>query len=159
MSISTAIVGLAGSGKSTIFKKLQNEEDCFINVDQWIIDSYENNIRVKEYISTYISNEIIVNGKVDKEKLIVCLYDETTNQRFGDFLFNYLFLPEILSGINIVIDGILPRYMDYFDQVIYIEMSYDSRIENLLSRGLSRDKIEQIAFLQNKLFFNLRILD
>ncbi|MCP4336876.1 MAG: dephospho-CoA kinase [Mycoplasma sp.] len=64
-----AIIGYAGTGKTTILKELAKKGYSVFNCDKWIHEQYNTDSIIKSELIKELGNEIIVNNKVDRDIL------------------------------------------------------------------------------------------
>lgn len=152
------IIGHSGAGKSTIFNCIKKYYDRYYEADRLVQCAYDDDFNVKYYIQTNFS-VVDEKGTVNKVTLLEkLLADKDAKEKFEDFLFETVLIPIIneaeAEGNSLLIDGILPyeKYLNYFDQVITVKVNEETRRNNLLSRGVSAKRIDQIFKLQEGLF-------
>lgn len=151
-----SIVGLSGSGKSFIAKKLQeyNEKIIHIDIDN-IGHSSHQNPEVKEKLINTFGEKVITNGQIDRKKLstIVLNSPEAMNELEE---ITWSFMEEQLDNIIahnkdkiIIFDWLLlPRTKYFFQSDIRILVT--APLEIRMQRAMSRDKITPEKFLERE---------
>lgn len=156
----TAITGKSGSGKSYIASKFDNK---IIFMDIEVRDAYKLNEKVIDKVKTlFVGNakQVLEEGYITFCKKTLCelfiLYP-VARTRLEDFLFTELIMPHIekarISNENLIVDGVLPKYLHNFDQVIYVERREEDRIKDLKEkRNRTDEQIKEIDILQEGMF-------
>ena len=149
----TAIIGKAGTGKSTIAKMIAPLYDKYIEADEIVKQVYMKNDTILLFLNHKSLRKSVVNRTIDKNELIkILLSDEKARKELEDYVFYSAILPIVylakLDNISLLVDGILPRFSYYFDQVINIKIIDDIRKQNLKKRGVSEERIEELFELQ-----------
>lgn len=159
----TAITGKSGSGKSFIAHLLIESKawltyTTLIDMDEIVKDAYRTNIEVINTI-TYLLPDTWVESRIDRNILRKFLVDNPPlRERIEDFLFATLILPRIeetrkAERENLIVDGVLPKYLHHFDQVIYVERRKEDRIKDLKEkRNRTDEQSKEIDILQKDMF-------
>ena len=159
-----AVVGPAGAGKSTIARAFVTSEMYsdfeLIEVDAIVKNLYAVDKDVQQILVVfckYLPKDewFIVNGRYDYKKLGQFLASHTPQRTaLEDHLYYKHCLPILQKDTNVVIDGLLPRFVKMypFDQVITITAPEHIRRTNLEKRGVAQERIEQIINLQKNMF-------
>ena len=170
-----AIYGPSGAGKSTVARTMSlaglptigiNKFE-HIECDKLIHDSFRESKNVQEWIldNCYDSLEYSKESHsmtVNRDILGDFLFNPKhsfTRSLFEDLLFKEVITPIINNHIelnnNIIVDGLLPRFIDkfQFDMSIFITADKNIRYNNLLKRGVSEKRIFQIFEIQKNIFF------
>ncbi len=161
-----AIIGPAGSGKSTIAEEL-NSDLGYMNCDNIVAGIY----------CDMNSNEVKYIKKVCPQ----CFVKEVRTSRFetnheveeidrnilGTYLAKHkkerihlenLIFETIKTSIrheeNVIVDGLLPRFLKKikFDYVLYVHTDKKERRKRLLNRGVSKKRIKEIESMQKDMF-------
>lgn len=151
--MTTAIIGEAGSGKTTIFKALSKTYDVSIEADAEIIKIYKDRKTIDFFLKEEKLSRAVVDYDIIRSLLITILVNnEDVKIKLENFLYETFFLPIIADCISknksLLVDGIVPRLTKNFEQVIIVSTSNKVRRENLLKRGVSAKRIEEIFELQ-----------
>jgi len=169
--VKLAIVGPAGSGKSTFTKWLEDcipydaiscEDIYFFNCDEWIQSIYDAcaNMRYDPIIVylTKVCPQCMKHKfpltKIDKEILGTFLTNHLKERKhLEDLLFQDI-KTYIESCENIVVDGLLPRFLKKikFDYILYVHTDKKERVKRLKNRGVSSKRIKEIASMQKDMF-------
>lgn len=149
----TAIIGKAGTGKSTIARILSTSYDECIEADAMVKKAYEEQSTLDFFSRHTILYKALQGPSVDKSTLIQLLLDfPSAKLDLEDFLFQNYLLPSILAsqlkGKSLLVDGIVPRFATHFEQVITVEADDSIRQSNLRKRGVSEERIRELFDLQ-----------
>ena len=152
-----AIIGRAGTGKTTVAKLFLPAGYKVIYCDEVVHEVYSKPGVVFEYISKWFGN-CIVNDKIDRKLLGDYLVSRDNDRKLLErFLFLRIFFPLIQREENVIVDGLVPEYLTpefslyiKFDMILYAYVDEDTRHERLLKRDVSKERIEQIDKMQDK---------
>ena len=157
----TAIIGPAGSGKTTILKHIsygRNKTQCMVlEADAIVADAYSTTEVTDFLMSTPPLNKAYYGNKINKKVMLnLLMADHSLKEKFQNFLFDTYFLPTIVScreaDMDLIVDGIMPEFLPYFDQVIYVEMRESDRLSNLAKRKVSPSTADKLVKLQEGMF-------
>ena len=151
----TAIIGKAGSGKSTISKLLSGNYDMYVEADSVVASAYKDDSTKVWFKNHEILNKAILNDCIDKSVLIkILIQSPYSKYDLENYLYNRYLLPIIHKcrdeNKSLLVDGIVSRLTKSFDQIISVEVTEDIRKENLLKRGVSLSRIDEIMELQKR---------
>jgi len=142
-----AIVGYAGVGKTTLTKMLNITGYKVVHVDEVVNSLYES----ENIISNHIRSRFpcIVDGKIDKKILgNILLKNKYEREELEDLLHKEIFHPIICREENIIVDGVVPRFADYFDVCLFAYVNKEERQKRLRGRGVQEKRIKQIMNVQ-----------
>ena len=150
-----AILGPAGSGKSTLSNKFSSLGLKVIEVDKIVHESYESNEMILRFLKTFVP-ECIVDGKVSRKILGTALFQDTNlRETLEEIFFEKVFVP-LLEELkdDFIIDGLMPKYVNRinFDSVIYVHTPEEERVKRLLNRGVTPSRIKEIVSVQKNIF-------
>lgn len=182
-----AIIGPAGSGKSTIAKEIfrifqmaseasktlihyQYEENKvtydYLNCDEWVNEIYGDMYGdIIKYIAFVCPSAIV---KIQYPSgFQIKKYDAIDKKILGEYLLTHdkerthledLICDSMKDHIdnhnNIIVDGLLPRFLKKFkfDYVLYVHTDEKERIKRLKGRGVAPKRIKEIMNVQKKMF-------
>lgn len=155
-----AIIGYAGVGKTTITKMLNLPGYKVIHVDEIVNELYDSENIVSEYIRSKFP-QCITDEKINKKILgDILLKNDSTGEKqreeFEDLLYKKIFFPMICDEKDIIVDGVLPRFADDFDLVLFAYINEEERIKRLKGRGVTPERIKQIIDVQKLWFIYLQ---
>ncbi len=143
-----AIIGYAGVGKTTLTKMLNITNHKVVHVDEVVNDLYNNENIISHHIKKEFP-ECVIEGKIDKKSLgDILLNDKERREELEDLLHKAIFYPMICNESNIIVDGIVPRFADQFDIVLFAHINKEERIKRLKGRGVTEKRIKQIMEVQ-----------
>lgn len=148
----TTIIGPPGSGKSTISKLLAPSYDLFFEADKVVADLYNLGETISFFKNYRVLASCVKGGKIIKDDLIVALLSyPLIKTELEDYIFKIAFAPIInaatIKGQSLLIDGMLPRFSKYFDQVIRVDVSQETSYKHLLNRGVSEQRAKALLAL------------
>ena len=152
------LLGGIGSGKSEALKILR--EEYFANIieaDKVAHFLYEKD-RAGYTALRSVFGDIILDDKknIDRKKLGDILYYDKEKLRLVNSIIHPLVYKEIKNRLlenrlNVVEQALMPDNKDIYDEIWYLYTDIEIRTDRLiLSRGLERERIEQIIAKQPK---------
>ena len=158
-----AIVGPSGSGKSYLAQMLSSLRKPVVHCDEEVEAIYRSFSALSFFANSPVLSKALVipDGefkKIDKTLLLPLLKNKRLRRKVEDFVYAKLIekIDRLLVDNPVVyVDGVLPRFLKDFDQVIYVEAPYHLREQRLMRRGYSLEKIYSLVKMQRKLFPNL----
>lgn len=159
------IMGKTGSGKSTITRKL-NEENKYliIDVDKVNHALIEETTLKKDIINRY--PEVLEDGKINRKKLGMILYqDKEKMAEYNGIVWFYLEkeLDQLITSSNkpVIIDWMMLPLTKYY-QMCDLKILVDSSLETRLARIKVRDNINEVHFIardKNSVNYNISDFD
>jgi dephospho-CoA kinase len=151
----TAIIGRAGTGKSTIARILSCSYDIYIEADQMVASAYKDESTKVWFKNHTILNKAIYNENIDKSLLVKILIESPLARRDLENYLYEIYLSPIINKCrsnnkSLLVDGVVPRLTKCFDQVITVEAMNHIRKENLIKRGVDINRIAEINELQKE---------
>ena len=152
------LLGGIGSGKSEALKILREEHFAnIIEADKVAHFLYEKD-RAGYTALRSVFGDIILDDKknIDRKKLGDILYYDKEKLRLVNSIIHPLVYEEIKNRLlenrlNVVEQALMPDNKDIYDEIWYLHTDHEIRIERLmLSRGLEKERIEQIIAKQPK---------
>lgn len=148
-----AIIGRAGVGKSTIAEMMRGSNHTVYHCDEIVHRAYDKSKIVRGYITRNFGAHIISarTGKVNMAMVREILEKHPKlRTKLEDFLYLHVFAPLLKDKKDIIVDGILPRFIEKgkFDLILYAYINEDERIRRLLGRGVTQKQIAQIDSMQ-----------
>lgn len=159
------IIGKSGSGKSTITRKLNEEDKYFvIDVDKVNHSLIEESPLKKDIINRY--PEVLENGKINRRKLGMILYqDKEKMTEYNALVWSYLEkeLDRLIttSSKPVIIDWMMLPLTKYY-QMCDLKILVDSSIETRLARIKERDNVDEAHFIardKNSVNYNMSDFD
>jgi dephospho-CoA kinase len=152
------IYGKAGSGKTTISALFKNSGYKIVNCDEMVKEAYISNSVIRDFISKNHGEVICIDPRegfqtlvVDKDRLIkVLISDKLFREQLENLLFKQIFKPLLYKHSDIIMDGILPKFCERFDTVLFASCDEKERVRRLAKRGMSKARIKEIDQLQIK---------
>ena len=147
-----AIAGKIGSGKSTLSAIIESAGHKVIHTDDLVHDYYKTEAGVLFVQKMF--PDAIIEEKIDRKLLAQCLLKDTAKRMLLEkFVAKKLLYPLIQNAKNeqkvLYVDGVLPNYFAWFDQVIYVDRNVKARKKDVIkARGISEDVFENINHLQ-----------
>ena len=154
-----AIIGKIGSGKTTFCQILDKADKVVICADDFVNEFYGSNEGI-EYVRSYFPEAVFYCGTleyIDKEILTVLLLkNKEKRKKFEDGIAKILMKEvkrqEKLYG-DIYVDGVLPKFIKEFDQVLYIERKRKDRMRDVTrNRKVMKEQFLKIEKLQKRMF-------
>jgi len=152
------LLGGIGSGKSEALKILREEHFAnIIEADKVAHFLYEKD-RAGYTALRSVFGDIILDDKknIDRKKLGDILYYDKEKLRLVNSIIHPLVYEEIKNRLlenrlNVVEQALMPDNKDIYDEIWYLHTDIEIRTERLiLSRGLEKERIEQIIAKQPK---------
>jgi len=152
------LLGGIGSGKSEALKILREEHFAnIIEADKVAHFLYEKD-RAGYTALRSVFGDIILDDKknIDRKKLGDILYYDKEKLRLVNSIIHPLVYEEIKNRLlenrlNVVEQALMPDNKDIYDEIWYLYTDIEIRTDRLiLSRGLERERIEQIIAKQPK---------
>lgn len=151
-----ALIGKAGTGKSTLAKLFWTIGWTVIHCDDEVHKSYTESRAVRNYLVHLFGAEIFDNRNetINRKKLAKILADNSQyRELLENFLYKVIFKPLINEASkhhkNVLIDGILPRFATKgFDLVLCAWIDDKKRMRRLQKRGVSKRQIQYINQIQ-----------
>jgi len=156
-----ALIGKAGTGKSTLAKLFWTIGWTVINCDEEVHKAYEYT-ECKDDIFNYLVvtyGADIIDGraqKINRKKLAKILANNPwKRKKLEDLLYEKIFKPLIKKASqyhkNVLVDGILPRFATKgFDLVLYAWIDNKERLRRLRGRGMDNSQIAKIDQIQSE---------
>ena len=146
-----AIAGKIGSGKSTLSEIIKQAGFNVVNTDNIVHDFYETHEGIKYVLDLF--PEVVITGQIDRDILLNSLLEYHDKRVIlEDYIVDKLIVPIILTARQkketIYIDGVLPKYFFWFDQVIYIERFENRKTDVKRDRQINFEQFNKIEALQ-----------
>ena len=148
------IAGKIGSGKSTLSKILENAGFNVVHTDNLVREFYKTKTGIN-YIDNLFS-DVVENEVINTQKLTDCLLKDYVKKRtLESYMAMTLVLPIIKKhqeeNTTVYIDGILPDYFKWFDQIIFIDRKLEDRKKDVIKkRGMNVESFNMIERLQER---------
>jgi len=152
------VLGIAGSGKSTLSNVFQKKGFNIISLDEIghrILDEE------KDLVTSFFGNDILTENKIDRKKLGNLVFSSENKL----ILLNNIVHPKIknrtISSIsrdkNYIIEGALIVQIGLFEYLthsVWIDIKEDIAINRLIKRGIKRQKALNIIKAQQFLYLD-----
>jgi len=150
-----AIIGKAGSGKTTISKTISQNYDVYLEADAVVAAAYLDTETIDFFRNHEYLHKAVIHNSIEKSVLIqIILEHKTAKTDLEDYLYETYLLPVIkdcrANNKSLLVDGIVPRLLGEFDQIITVEVSKEVQQRNLLKRGVTPERMEQLINLQKE---------
>ncbi|MDK2950595.1 MAG: dephospho-CoA kinase [Kosmotogales bacterium] len=152
------VLGIAGSGKSTLSDVFQEKGFNIISLDEI---GHEILDEEKDLVTSFFGNDILTGNKIDRKKLGNLVFSSESKL----LLLNKIIHPKIkdrtISSIsrdkNYIIEGALIDQIGLFEYLthsVWIDIKEDIAINRLIKRGIKRQKALNIIKAQQFLYLD-----
>lgn len=152
------VLGIAGSGKSTLSDVFQEKGFNIISLDEIghrILDEE------KDLVTSFFGNDILTENKIDRKKLGNLVFSSENKLTLLNNIIHPRIKDSTISSIskdkNYIIEGALIDQIGLFEYLthsVWIDIKEDIAINRLIKRGIKRQKALNIIKAQQFLYLD-----